>query len=74
MYGDLSGSQIEDSRGYEKRRDASWTQARELCVFPFDGFETADPAPDRNSDAITKLGTSIKTRALNRDVGGTTAN
>jgi hypothetical protein len=39
-------------------------------MFSFDGFETADAAPDRNSDAITKPGLCIKTRVLNREVGG----
>jgi hypothetical protein len=68
--GNLASGQIDDSRCYEKRRNASWTLTRELCVFPFDGFETADATPDRNSDAITELGLRIKTRVSNREVGG----
>src|SRR4029077_20106351 len=68
--GNLASGQIDDSRCYEKRRNTSGTLARELCVFPFDGFETADAAPDRNSDAITCFGIHIETRISNREFGG----
>ena len=60
-HGNLSGSQVNDGRGNEKRRDLARATLHQCGVLPLDDVEPANSRSDVHSDSLIIFGSDLQT-------------